>query len=206
MKKNRTLIIILCETRGFRLTFARFKKHLLDVTQADLAICVADNEREDTNNPFYQAAKYIWKSGEYEDWGEGIEKLRSDYHPQWRILDRVPIQWLGGIKTETPHTGSGGIVFYFREFLRKCLRESDVYETYDHIILTRSDFVHEIPQVPFEMLDRKSIWVPDGEHYEGMEDRHIICPIAQIDKLLSVCDIFTQNPEGLVAEIAGERH
>ncbi|GAB5558914.1 MAG: hypothetical protein SynsKO_05610 [Synoicihabitans sp.] len=201
--RDRTLIVILCETRGFNLTFERFERNLLKVISGDLALCVADNEREDTSNPFYHAAKHIWRSKEYDDWGDAIESLRPDCHPDWRSLTRVPVQWLGSIKTANPHPGSGGIIYYFREFLRKSLRDSDVLKDYDRVMITRSDFLHEIPHVPLEYLDSQHLWVPDGEHYRGITDRHCICPTEHIEKFLSMGDIFTENPEELIAEMAG---
>ena len=57
---TRTLIVVLGETRAHELTFALFKKNLMDRLDADVALCVGDNPRE-THKSFYDHAKYVWK-------------------------------------------------------------------------------------------------------------------------------------------------
>lgn len=52
---QRPLVIILAETRAYGLTFDHFKENLLDALGADLALCVADNEREWT----YPVLQYL---------------------------------------------------------------------------------------------------------------------------------------------------
>ncbi|MSQ98815.1 MAG: hypothetical protein EXR85_05910 [Xanthomonadales bacterium] len=196
-----TLVIILAETRSCSSTFALFEKNLLNVFQADLALCVADNEREDKGNRFYQKAKYIWQSKEYEDWGEGLEYLIENHHPDWRKLLQIPKQWLGGIRGEHEHPGSGGILLYFREFLRKSLLESGALDKYERFIVTRSDFMYQTPHVPPGLLDNQYIWIPNGEQYGGYTDRHILCPGAKILQTLSVANILTRDPELVIGEM-----
>ena len=196
-----TLVIILAETRAWNSTFALFEKNLLNVFRADLALCVADNPREDKNNLFYQRANYVWQSKEYEDWGEGLEHLVKNHHPQWRKLLQIRNQWLGGIRGEHEQPGSGGILLYFRAFLRKSLLESGVLDRYQRFIVTRSDFVYPTPHVPPGLLDNKYIWIPDGEQWGGYTDRHILCPADKILPTLAVADILTCDPGVVIAEM-----
>lgn len=51
------LVIVLAETRAYQYTFDLFKQNLLDRMNADLCLCVANNEREDSSNPFYKHAR-----------------------------------------------------------------------------------------------------------------------------------------------------
>ena len=64
------LVVIFSETRASELTFSSFKKNLLDVYKADLALCVGNNCREDIHNPFYKHAKYQWIMEEPADFGD----------------------------------------------------------------------------------------------------------------------------------------
>jgi len=195
---EKTLIIVLCETRGHSRTFAGFKKNLLDVFGADLALCIADNDREDKDNPFYTHARYIWSCPEFDDWGEGFEQLMPDLHPDWRRCAVIGPQWMGGVRTEPNHPGSGGIIFYFRIFLREMLERDQLVEAYDRFILTRSDFMFDLPHPPPELLNNQFIWIPDGERYDGYPDRHLICPSSDIVKALSVADLFKENPDEVI--------
>ena len=196
-----TLVIILAETRACSSTFDLFEKNLLNVFQADLALCVADNLREDQGNRFYQKAKYVWQSKEYVDWGEGLEQLVENHHPDWRKLLQIQNQWLGGIRGEYEQSGSGGILLYFREFLRKSLLKSGALDKYERFIVTRSDFMYETPHVSPNLLDNRYIWIPDGEHYGGYTDRHMLCPAAKILQALSVADILTREPELVITQV-----
>lgn len=193
-----TLIVVLCETRGHEKTFPRFKQNLLDVFEADLALCVAENEREDNGNPFYNHARYVWSCPEHEDWGNGLEQLMPDLHPRWRECAVIGPQWMGGIKSEPNHPGSGGIVLFFRIFLCKMLQRHGLLDQYDRFIITRSDFMFDVPHPPAELLDNRFIWIPDGEHYGGYTDRHIICPSRQVLEVLSAADLFKANPDEII--------
>lgn len=196
-----TLVIILAETRACRSTFDLFEKNLSSVFQADLALCVADNEREDKGNRFYQKAKYVWQSREYVDWGEGLEYLIENHHPDWRKLLQIQKQWLGGIRGEHAQPGSAGILLYFRAFLRKSLLESGVLDKYERFIVTRSDFMYQTPHVPPSLLDNQYIWIPNGEQYGGYTDRHMLCPATKILQTLSVADILARDPELVIGEM-----
>lgn len=187
-----TLVVILAETRASQTTFAQFEKYILQAFDADLALCVADNEREDTGNAFYKRARYVWKSPEYEDWGDGIEALATTCRDDWRDIVHIPHRWLGGLKGEVQQPGSGAIQIYFRMFLKQCLLESRVHEKYERVVITRSDFFHGVPHVPLDLLDSRYIWVPHGEHYGGINDRHVICPSGLVLNLLSVGDELTR--------------
>jgi hypothetical protein len=51
---EKTLVIIIAETRAHEFSYPSFKKNLLDNLDADLALCIAKNEWENTNNPYYK--------------------------------------------------------------------------------------------------------------------------------------------------------
>ena len=120
-KTESVLIIVLAETRAYKYTFDLFKKNLLNILQADLCLCVANNQREDADNPFYQFAKYIWTYDEPEDWGDAFDNAQNitGHKKNWRKLLEIKDQWLGGIKGAEEHPGSAGILLFFRWFLKE---------------------------------------------------------------------------------------
>jgi hypothetical protein len=203
-KDESVLVIVLAETRAHEFTFDLFKKNVLDVVNGDLCVCVADNEREEKANPFYQHAKYMWKCDERDDWGDAIDMIRyrRKLDLEWRQLLKIKNQWLGGVKGEGAHPGSAGILLFFRMFLSEMIVEHGVLEQYDRFIITRSDFVHRVPHVPLKYLDAEYIWIPDGEDYGGYTDRHVVVDRSDILDVLSIGDRILTAPEELFKEMA----
>jgi len=203
-KTESVLIIVLAETRAYEYTFDLFKKNLLDILEADLCLCVANNQREDTDNPFYQFAKYIWTYEEPEDWGDAFDNAQKikGCKENWRKLLEIKDQWLGGVKDLEEHPGSAGILLFFRWFLKESIINHNVLEKYDRFVVTRSDFIHQVPHVPLKFLCPEKIWLPCGEDYDGFTDRHIIAHRDEILKVLSISDKIISNPEKLFSEMS----
>jgi len=199
---EKTLIIILGETRAYNATFDSFIKHLVDPLVADVALCVANNEREHVDNPFYKMAKYKFITPEYNDWGDGFEDLYPHHHDDWKKILNIKSQWLGGIRGDGAQEGSGGIQIFFRAFLKKCLADQPVHLDYDRIIITRSDFKYDVPHVPLEFLSKDSIWVPDGEHNHGINDRHIITTPDRLIELLSIAEPLMTEPDQICEKMS----
>ncbi|MBT7600015.1 MAG: hypothetical protein HN560_02960 [Anaerolineae bacterium] len=202
-KTESVLIIILAETREHEFTFDLFKKNLLDMTNADLCLCVANNHREDINNPFYQHAKFIWRYDEPDDWGDAFDFIQNakGIKNNWRKLLEIKDQWLGGIKGSEEHPGSAGILLFFRLFLKESIVKHGILEQYDRFIITRSDFFYQVPHVPLKFLPPEYIWIPDGEDYGGYTDRHIIVDRNNLLDVLSISDRVITEPQKLYAEM-----
>lgn len=104
---------------------------------------------------------------------ENITTYKKPLH--WREFLKIKNQFLGGIKDRYhEHPGSAGILIFFRWFLLKNLMENDLLEKYDRFIITRSDFIYQLPHPKIDFMDENYIWIPDGEHYGGYTDRHVI--------------------------------
>jgi len=84
------------------------------------------------------------------------------------------------------------------------MKENNLIDKYDWIIMSRSDFIWDIPHFPSKMLKEvDSLYVPNAEMCLGHQDRHIIIPAKYIEQfdvlsiilfesksLLSVIDTF----------------
>jgi len=208
MKKEKTLVIIASETREYQLTFDRFKHYVLDELNADLAICVAINRRENQNNPFYLAAKYIWQYEEPDDWGDAFDcaSEHEEVENNWRILKCVKDQWLGGIKGKQAQEGSAGILLFFRWLTKTKLLEENLVNKYDRFIYTRSDYFYETPHIPLELLSKDKIWIPDGEDYGGVTDRYMACNALNIIPALSIADPMIKAPQDLIKTMSFSNH
>jgi hypothetical protein len=271
---EKTLVIILCETRANELTFDIFKKNVIDELNADLCLCIGVKPDYDYDNPFYKLAKYKFLYDEPDDFGDAFEyaydiisEKRMKYEclldintlhgklekPQqstnniiyygnsnkindfndfnedeivmytenfndelwknqvygikntynnfveqknvttyrkplyWRNFLKIKDQFLGGIKDNTDqHPGSAGILIFFRWFLLKNFIENDLINKYDRFIITRSDYIYQLPHPKVEFMNKNYIWIPDCEHYGGYTDRHVVLSKNNIEKYLNI--------------------
>ena len=190
----KTLVIILSETRAHELTFENFKENVLDVLHADLCVCIGVKPDYDYTNPFYTHSKYHFIYNEPDDYGDAFEEAYQSLQPlnqeknpiYWREFLTIKDQFLGGIKGENQHPGSAGILIFFRWFLLQKLKEQDLLHQYDRFVITRSDYIYQLPHPKLELLDKKYIWIPDGEQYGGYTDRHVILTQKNIIPYLNI--------------------
>jgi len=204
---SKTLVIVLSETRAHELTFDNIKKNLIDEVNADLCVCIGVKPDYDYENPFYKLAKYRFTYDEPEDFGDAfdyayntmlVNRPEFEYINEenktplnWREFLKIKGQFWGGVKDETnQHEGSAGILIFFRWFLLKNLIENDVIDKYDRFIITRSDFMYQLPHPKVELMDENYIWVPDCEHYGGFTDRHTVLTKTTIIPYLSIFNNF----------------
>lgn len=205
MSKN--LVIILSETRQSDITFNNFKMNVIDVLNADLCICIGVKNNYDYNNPFYNLAKYKFLYNETDDFGEAFDyayntinkpeleyvNILNDYKKPlyWREFLKIKDQFLGGIKDkQNEHPGSAGILIFFRWFLLKNILDNDLINKYDRFIITRSDFIYQLSHPKLEFMDEKYIWIPNGEHYGGYTDRHVVLSKHNVEIYLNIFNNF----------------
>lgn len=208
----KTLVIILSETRASELTFDGFKKNVIDQLNADLCVCIGVKPDYDYNNPFYQLAKHRFLYNEPDDFGDAFDyayDIISQNKPEyecvtdenghvthktplhWREFLKIKDQFLGGIKDpHNQHPGSAGILIFFRWFLLKNLIENDIINKYDRFVITRSDFIYQLPHPKVECMNENCIWIPNEEHYGGYTDRHVVLSKNNIEQYLNILNNF----------------
>lgn len=105
----------------------------------------------------------------------------------WREFLKIKNQFLGGIKDNyNEHPGSAGILIFFRWFLLKNIIENDLINKYDRFIITRSDFIYQLPHPKVELMNENCIWIPDSEQYGGYTDRHVILSKNNLESYLNI--------------------
>lgn len=112
-------------------------------------------------------------------------------HLHWRELLKLKNHIFGGIKDlHNQHVGSAGILIFFRWFLLENLKNNELIDKYDRFVITRSDYIYRLPHPNVERMNEKYIWIPDGEHYEGYTDRHVILSKNNIESYLNILNNF----------------
>lgn len=199
---KKTLVIILAQTRAHEITYQHFKKNVLDQLNADLCICIGRTSTYDINNPFYQNSKYRFYYDEPEDYTDAFNYASDcikNENPDKEIFDwknylDVKDQFLGGIRHPTKeHPGSAGILIFFRWYLLKVLKENNI--NYDRYIITRSDYLYVLPHPSMNILNDNYIWIPNGEHYGGVTDRHVVLSKNTLEPYLNILYKFITEPE-----------
>jgi hypothetical protein len=105
----------------------------------------------------------------------------------WREFLKIKNKIFGGINDDNhQHPGSSGILIFFRWFLLQKIIENDLLNKYDRFIITRSDFIYQLPHPTLNYLDENNIWIPDGEHNDGYTDRHVILSKYNIESYLNI--------------------
>jgi len=105
----------------------------------------------------------------------------------WREFLKIKDQILGGvIDSHNQHQGSAGILIFFRWFLLKNLIDNDLINKYERFIITRSDFIYQLPHPKVEHMNNNCIWIPDCEHYGGYTDRHVVLSKNNIESYLNI--------------------
>ena len=185
-QSNQTLVIVMGNLRGGELAWESMYKNLLDVNSADLALVIGsvaanniDEMQKDNNqatttssSSLYKRAKYLYEFPEYDDWADAIDLI--DGSGGWReeLLKYTNPKYglFGGVKG---HEGSGAVIFMSRWFVRKAYEENNWGDKYDRFVLTRSDHFYEC-QHDLSILDHTKLWLPTGEDYGGITDRHLV--------------------------------
>jgi hypothetical protein len=201
-------VCLLANTRAYRLTFPSFKRQVLDQLNGDLALALAIDDKYDYSNPFWQHAKYRWTAPDFRDYGEAfdlVQRWLCQQHsipaPDWRSLLPIGGIWQGGIGSLNPQPSATSIMFFCRWLLLHNLQQDGVLERYDRFVITRSDFVWLCPHPPLSILDRGAIWIPNGEHYGGLNDRHLVVSRTDVVNCLNLVEDMLLEPEQLYEEL-----
>jgi hypothetical protein len=174
----------------------------------DLALALAIDENYDYANSFWQHAKYRWTAPIYSDFAEAFDlaqrwlcQERNVVAPDWRLMLQINGSWQGLIKSPNPQPGHASLLFFVRWLLLQGLKQDDVLDRYDRFIITRSDFIWLCPHPPLSVLDRGAIWFPDGEHYGGLNDRHLVVSRADVVDCLNLIEDILLEPSQLYEEL-----
>ena len=164
------LVILAGSPRGGERTWKSLYKYVLDPLDADLALCCSD--KWDQNISLFVKAKYKWVFNEFEDYARYYEEK---FQGTWRTYFNTGI--------ETGLYESGLLHFVFKDMIKSQYLE--ILKEYKYIIFTRFDqlYVDYHPKFTGER-----IWIPDGEEYSGICDRHAVFPSKYCEDFFSICD------------------
>jgi hypothetical protein len=180
---EKTLVILIGNARGGEKTWHSMYENLLVPYNADLAICFG--YKENKTESLYTRSKYVWELPEYTEWADYyVENFGED--GIWKkVFSMVGNNGFSGLYHSI---GSSAITFAIRDWILK--NKKNVLLEYDRIIITRSDYFY-YRQHP--ILDNSHFWIPFGEGYGGITDRHHIFPSSDIDSVLGIVNNYVNS-------------
>jgi len=189
-------VLLTGNLRGGETCWQSLYKHVLDINGADLGLMIGEIPPQYQNASLLKRAKYIWTVPEHDDWAEAMEMIENKTD-HWRekvfgSLGSHSNIFLGGANRGR---GSGAIVFMFRYYLRQELQQMhELLLRYDRFVVTRVDHFylcnHNISE-----LEPGYLWVPTGEDYEGVCDRHFV---VDHEHILQALDVFLEHNRATV--------
>lgn len=218
---EKTLVVILSETREYELTFANFKQNVIDELNADLCLCIGVKSNYNYENHFYKLAKYrfLYNEEDDRDFSKSLElsyKETSEQQIGQGFADQKHYTEFLQLK---PHVGyfdrqdspefinfctSTYIHIFFLWFLQKNAKETDLLSKYDRIIIARSDYIYNLPFPKMKILDASYIWVPDWEDYGGLCDRTVVLSATHFESYVSILEHFHKRANAYYTIIEGQ--
>jgi hypothetical protein len=206
---NCTLVVLLGSLRGGPLAWKTLESQVLDLNGADLALMIGedyDRSSSSSSSLLVNRAKYIWTFPEYNNWDSALDLLFNTAGNQiqkdipnnnnWRryVLPYIPNRTglLGGVDSLK---GSGAIIFMARWFLLQQLanNNSQILQKYNRFVITRADHYYKCAH-DLSALDSRYLWIPEGEDYGGISDRHLVVSRDFVVPALELLAPLLQNP------------
>lgn len=171
---TKTLIILIGNSRGSEVAWESLYTNAIRPLYADLALVFGKGEEK---NSLYDRASYIKLVDEYDDWGDCIDEIAKK-------TNMNSIDWRKSLLNFFKFASwSTAIIFSFRYFVKELIEENELLDKYDQFIITRSDHYYAFEH---PTLDDNHIWVPKGEDYGGITDRHLVISKSNIMDTLEI--------------------
>lgn len=181
--QEKTLVVLCGNARGGEKTWHSMYSNLLDPYNADLALCFG--YQEEKSSSLYSRAKYIWEIPEYEKWENYYIEHLGDNFPWKKSFRRGEFTGFSGLYNSV---GSGAIYCAFLHYVYTYKKE--ILQTYDRIIMTRSDNFY-VKRQP--ILSNEYFWIPSGEGYGGLNDRFHIFPSEDINLTIGIVSNYINS-------------
>ena len=176
--KTKYLTILSGNPRGGEKTWESLYKNVLDNLNSDLAICTGDKWL--SKQSFLGVAKYQWIFNEPKNWENYYE---NNFSGSWKEYF---------LKGENTGLFSSGLIHFA---LKDIILKNYIHDVlnYDFIIFSRFDQFYITKQ---NYIETQDIWVPEGEDYFGLCDRHAVVPKQYIRDYLNICE-YVNSDEAL---------
>lgn len=196
------LIILLGQTRSSDLTARSFETFVRSAInprgRVDLALCRCEGHAEP--DPYFApTATHVWECPPPRSWNEAFtEVARSSGASDpgaWESLLPIPGNWLGEITERgTVRPGSAARCLYLRHHALRMIERLGLHRKYAWFVLSRSDYLYVAPHPPLDLLGGSRAWIPRGEGYGGVTDRHVVFSADEVRRVLDLLRPLVTDP------------
>jgi len=179
MKKY--LTVLAGNPRGGEHTWKSLYKYVIEHLDSDLAICTGDIWVSE--NSLFEKADFKWIFEEPDNWFNYYEENFNNNWYEFFSLGK-----------DTGLYNSGNIHFAIKDIILK--NYIDILEDYEFIIYTRFDQFYTDYHIDIKENSTENIWIPSGENYHGIGDRHAVVPASKIRNFLNICE-YVDSPESI---------
>jgi hypothetical protein len=143
------------------------------------------------NDPYWRNKVYGIRKSYNTDLVSQTNVTTYKKHLHWSEFLKINGSFLGGIKnSENQQHGCGSKEIFLKWFLLQKIIENDLLNKYDRFIITRSDFIYQLPHPKMEYMNDNFIWFPNGEHYSGYTDKHVVLSKKHVENYLNILHNF----------------
>jgi hypothetical protein len=205
---GKTLVTVMGRIRGDEKAWQSLYEHVLDVNGADLAVLTFEEIPPIYQNAsLFTRAKYVWRIPDYEDWRKALDVMNGNTDSWREPLFDIYKNGNGGLNTILGGIGNipghGAIIFSFRYFLSQQLEK--LLSQYDRFVVTRPDHFY-LCQHDLRTLNPEYVWVPRGEDFQGITDRHVIASRHDILDVLNILPPVVKKPAAYVKQLSRPRY
>jgi hypothetical protein len=143
----------------------------------------------------------VFEFPEYgDDWTNALDSIgTSQDGPDmtWRQVAKATDHIYSNILAPTQFSkrGSCAINYYARWVLMQNIVKLKLHKRYSRFIITRADHFYLCPHPTERDLDNSYVWLPAGQDWYGLEDRHFVCSSNDILTALNVLPPLITNPK-----------
>ena len=192
-RKRATLVVLFGGVRGGEPAWHSMYRHLLDANRADLALMVGAFNHSATS--LARRAQYVWEVPEYgNDWSAAYD---AEYgFGAGKTMGMIAAKNSGGWNSGG---WSGPIQWYLKAAALRNVKKLRLDAKYDAFVLTRPNFYYACDLDVGALLDQSAsaVWVPQGEDYDGLNDRVAVVRGARdLDVLLDLVPCILKPEPG----------
>ena len=196
------LVILLGQTRSSDLTARSFETFVRSSInphgRVDVALCRGEGYAE-PDSYFAPQATHVWECPQPHSWNEvftEVARKNGVADPNgWETLLPIPGNWMGEItECGTTRAGSAARCLALRHHALEMIERLGLQREYSWFILSRSDYLYLAPHPPLDMLGSHRSWIPRGEGYGGVTDRHLVFPAHEATRALDLLRPLVTDP------------
>ena len=194
-----TLVIIQSSARGGGFTLPSLSTVGLRNIDADLAYCGSAMHPDD--NPYSPLMVYDWGTEEPADIGTLLkEKLPA---PLWNyLLNPDNSRGLAASPKNQQLWLLGLIQWHYKKLALDNIRRLSLQQRYSWFVFLRSDYLFTSPLPPLAHREPRAL-VLQGDNYGGINDRLLVFPSGQFDRVTELFDLSQFADTDLIEALSG---